>query len=167
MQRFVFLFAALVAAASCNNEITGLEPPSDPATETFDPSLNVNISQMTRLPGGTYIRDLTLGTGDSVKATTDTIVYSYSLHLKTGTLVETGTNVKSLLPGVIAGFRAGLIDMREGGRRQIVIPSEQGYGAISQPGPDGKIRVPRQSTLIFDVSLIRVNTPAPPTPPTP
>jgi len=168
MQRFVFLFAALVAAASCNNEVTGLEPPSDPATETFDASLNVNISLMTKLPGGTYIRDLTVGTGDSVQAGSDTVWVSYSGRLKTGKVIDAGgTNIKFQPADLIPGFRAGLIGMREGGRRQLVIPSEQGYGATSQPGADGKILIPRQSTLIFDVVLVRVHNPAPPPPPTP
>ena len=160
MNRAVILLASLVAVASCNNEITGLEPPSDPATETFDASLSVNITAMTKLPGGTYIKDLTVGTGDSVKATTDTVWVTYSGRLKDGKLFDSGTNVKFEPSRVIAGFRAGMIDMRAGGRRQVVIPSEQGYGAVSIRGSDGKINIPRQSTLVFDIQLIKLHTPA-------
>ena len=167
MKRILTLFALVAAATACNNEVVGLEPPSDPATETFDPSLNVNLSQMTKLPGGTYIRDLTIGTGDSVKATTDTVWVTYSGWLKDGKLFDSGTNTKMLPGEVVAGFRAGLINMRVGGRRQFVIPSEQGFGASSRPGPDGKILIPRQSTLIFQVELLKLHTPAPPTNPTP
>jgi FKBP-type peptidyl-prolyl cis-trans isomerase len=159
MKRISLALALLVAASSCNNEVTGLEPPSNPALETFDPSLNVNIATMTKLPGGTYIKDLVVGTGDSVKATTDTVWVTYSGRLKTGKLFDSGTNTKFEPKDVVAGFRAGLIDMRVGGRRQFVVPSEQGFGERSKLGADLKISIPRQSTLIFDVTLLRVHTP--------
>ena len=158
----IALIAAALALVSCNYDITGLAPPSDPATETFAASLNVNISTMEKLPGGTYIKDLVVGTGDSVVATaeeaTDTVVVTYSGRLKDGKLFDSGTNVKFLLPQLIPGFRAAMINMQAGGRRQAVIPSEQGYGAVSRPGSDGKINIPRQSTLIFDIQLIRFHT---------
>jgi FKBP-type peptidyl-prolyl cis-trans isomerase FkpA len=166
MKRSIILVAALIAATSCNDEITGLGPPSDPATETFAPSLNVDISQMTKLPGGTYIRDLVVGTGDSVKATTDTVWVTYAGRLKDGKLFDSGTNRKFPIILLVPGFRGGLIDMRVGGRRQIVIPSEQGFGGVSQPGEDGKILIPRQSTLIFEVELLKLHTPPPATNPT-
>lgn len=169
MKRSVILLASLLAAASCNNQITGLGPPSDPATETFAPSLNVNISQMTKLEGGTYIKDLVVGTGpDSVKATTDTVWVTYSGRLKDGKLFDSGTNSKFQPALLIAGFRAGLIDMRVGGKRQFVIPSSQGYGEVSRRDPStGKISIPRQSTLVFEVELLKLHTPPPPTTPTP
>lgn len=151
---------ALVAAIACNNEITGLEPPSDPATETFAASLNVNIAQMTRLPSGNYIQDISSGTGDEVKVETDTVWVSYSGYLKDGTLFDSGTNAKFIPAGLIAGFQNGLIGMKVGGERLIVIPSEQGYGSQTQRNPaTGKITIPRQSTLIFRVSLLKLHTP--------
>lgn len=167
MKRYVFLAVALIAAASCNNEVTGLEPPSDPATETFAPSLNVNISQMTKLPGGTYIKDVVAGTGSEVVAETDTVWVTYSGFLKDGKLFDSGTNRKFLPSDLVAGFRGGLIGMKVGGRRQFVIPSEQGYGSNSIKEPNGAIKIPRQSTLIFNVELLNLHTPPPPTPPTP
>lgn len=163
--KHAFLTLALLATtASCNNEVVGLEPPSNPATETFDPSLNVNISQMTLLPGGTYMRDLVVGTGATVEATTDTVWVTYSGRLKTGKLFDSGTNVRFFLPALVPGMRAGLANMKVGGRRQLVIPSEQGYGATSIRGADEKILIPRQSTLIFEVELLKLHTPPPATP---
>jgi FKBP-type peptidyl-prolyl cis-trans isomerase len=159
-KRIAILVAAVasVVVAACNYDITGLGPPSDPATETFAPTLNVDISTMAKLPGGTYIKDLVVGSGDSVSAETDTVWVTYSGRLKDGKLFDSGTNQRFLLAVLIPGFRAGLINMQAGGRRQVVIPSEQGYGEVSQPGADGKINIPRQSTLVFDVSLLRFKT---------
>jgi FKBP-type peptidyl-prolyl cis-trans isomerase len=160
MKQLSLVLALLVSASSCNNDVTGLGPPSDPATETFDPSLNVTIATMTKLPGGTYIRDLVIGTGDSVKATTDSVWVTYSGRLKDGKLFDSGTNRVMRPDEVVAGFRAGLIDMRVGGRRQLVIPSEQGFGPRSIRGSDGTISIPRQSTLVFDVQLLKLHTPS-------
>jgi FKBP-type peptidyl-prolyl cis-trans isomerase FkpA len=165
----VLLRGALVAAAfllACNDDIAGLGPPSDPATETFAPSLNVNIATMTRHSTGIYVRDDTLGTGDEAKSTSDTVVVNYAGFLKDGTLFDSGTN--TTMPfgteDLIAGFRNGIIGMKVGGKRKIVIPSDQGYGGVSQKDGQGQITIPRQSTLVFDVKLLRVHTPAPPTP---
>lgn len=157
------LVGALAAAASlcaCNDEIAGLGPPSDPATEVFAPSLKVDIATMTRLPSGLYIRDDTTGTGADVVAASDTIWVNYAGYLKDGKLFDSGTNVKFVRSGLVAGFRDGVVGMKVGGTRKIVIPSELGYGGTSQKDGQGQITIPRQSTLVFDVKMIKVHTPA-------
>jgi peptidylprolyl isomerase len=52
---------------------------------------------------------------------------------------------------VIEGWDEGLVGMREGGRRQLVIPPDMAYGAAGNPpaiGPD--------ETLVFVVDLVEI-----------
>ena len=151
---------ALVVAGACNNQITGLGPPSDPASETFDPSLGIIIADMTKLDSGVYIEDLILGDGDSVFAETDTVWLTYTGFLKTGEEFDSGTNVRFPLGDVVPGLAFGVQGMKIGGRRMIVIPSALGYGdrSVTEPGTVDPV-IPRQSTLIFRVELLRVFAP--------
>ena len=54
---------------------------------------------------------------------------------------------------VIRGWEEGLLGMREGGKRRIVIPSVAGYGSAGQGS------IPPDSMLIFDVELAQVEEP--------
>jgi FKBP-type peptidyl-prolyl cis-trans isomerase len=163
MKQYVLLLASLALVAACNHEITGLEPPSDPATETFAAALGVDLSQMTRLPNGVYYKDLVLGTGAEVTDTAVSVNVTYAAFLKDGKLVDSGTNSSFVLGQVIAGVRSGLLGMKEGGKRKVVIPSAQAYGGRSQRDNAGKILVPRQSTLVFDLEVVTVVNPTPST----
>jgi peptidylprolyl isomerase len=160
MKRYALLFTALVAATSCNSNITGLPPASDPATETFAGSLGVNIASMTKMSNGVYYKDIVTGNGADVTSKSDTVWVTYAGYFKDGKLFDSGTNAKFVPAILVPGFKLGIVGMKVGGRRKLVIPSELGYGHTSLRDPTtGKIRIPRQSTLIFDVDLLNVHTP--------
>jgi peptidylprolyl isomerase len=64
------------------------------------------------------------------------------------------------LSNVVKGFRLGLLGMKVGERRRIVIPGHLGYGAAGNAGAG----IGSDETLIFDVELMGIESPGvPPT----
>jgi FKBP-type peptidyl-prolyl cis-trans isomerase FkpA len=150
------LFLGLAATISCNGEVTGLEPPSDPATETFAASLGVNLDSMTKNDAGVWYLDVTVGAGLPDTATTDSVTINYVGRIKDGSQFDASNAVTFRPVDLIVGMRTGLYGMKEGGKRKIVIPSALGYGPNAIRDTLGGIKIPRQSTLIFDIDLTKV-----------
>jgi FKBP-type peptidyl-prolyl cis-trans isomerase FkpA len=147
MKRIVVLLAVALSACSLNTtEVASV--PSDPATETFASSLNVNISQMTKTANGTYYKDIVIGDGATL-AGLPTVMISYGGFLKNGTVFDQGTIGAPGYPlsGLVFGMQEGMQGMRVHGERLIVIPSALGYGNTQG------LPVPPNSTIIFDVRL--------------
>lgn len=108
------------------------------------------------LPQGMQYYDLVEGNGDSPKPGQVVVVHY------TGWLQDGGKFDSSLDRGepfsfnlgmgqVIAGWDLGVAGMKVGGKRQLVIPSELGYG---ERGAGGVI--PPNATLVFEVELLEL-----------
>ena len=55
----------------------------------------------------------------------------------------------------IDGFFLGLQQMQKGGKYELYIPAEDGYGAEERTDPQtGEVRIPANSDLIFEVELV-------------
>lgn len=117
---------------------------------TFDPSLGVHLDEMLRHPSGLYVQDIAAGTG-AVALRGKTLVVRYTGSLPDGTQFDSGEITVTLGgKGVIPGWEEGLLGMRAGGKRRLVVPPELGYGA------KGSGKIPPNAVLVFDMELTAV-----------
>lgn len=151
MRRILGFVGALSLSACLNLNVdapnSAADQPSDPATESFASSLNINISTMQKTSSGVYYKDLKVGDGDSL-STQGSVVVSYLVFLKNAALVAQQVNLAETLTAEPQGFRDGVAGMRVGGERILVVPSALAFGPRSDlPG------IPPNSTLVYDVIL--------------
>lgn len=107
-------------------------------------------------------QDAVVGTGDAA-APNSRVEVLYVGMLQDGTVFDSSANNdnKPLAftlgePGIIPGFQIGVNGMKEGGERRISIPPELGYGAQDVKDATGKVIIPANSTLVFDIKLVKV-----------
>ncbi len=150
---------ALLSSAACSlgsdaNTTTGV----DWTTVKFDSSLHVSLDSMTRTQNDDWYRDITVGTGTSI-APGMTVSVRYTGWLTNGTMFDSNADTTAspqpfqfpLGAGVvIPGWDDGLIGMKVGGVRQLVIPPYMAYGAYGSS--DG--RIPPNAVLVFQVKLV-------------
>jgi peptidylprolyl isomerase len=153
MRRVLLLLGALGLAGCLSSTDAPVGTPSDPTTETFASNLGVDIAQMQKTEHGVFYKDVSVGTGATLSAPV-AIVVTYAGFLKNGALFDSGSQSQFALSGSVIGFQEGMLGMRVGGERLIVIPSELGYGSRALATPLGTI--PANSTLIFDVRLEQI-----------
>jgi peptidylprolyl isomerase len=114
-----------------------------------------NVSPPTGAPPKTLVvKDLIKGTGPAVTGTNQTLTVQYVGKVyKTGKVFDAswshpGAQPTALpLSGVIPGWQKGLIGMKVGGRRELIIPPSEGYGSTAQA------KIPANSTLVFVIDL--------------
>ena len=149
---------AAVTVTACAGDDPPSSPsgigPSVPGTQTFASSLGVNIAAMSKRSDNLYVQDLTVGTGAEA-VVGRTLRMNYTGWLANGqqfdSSVGRGPFEFRLGSGnVIQGWDQGIVGMRVGGKRRLVIGSALGYGTTGQ----GSIG-PNQ-TLVFDVELLSV-----------
>lgn len=58
---------------------------------------------------------------------------------------------------VIKGWDQGLLGMRVGEKKKLVLPPNLAYGVDGITMPDGTVIIPQNATLIFDIELISIN----------
>ena len=112
-------------------------------------------SEVTTASGLRYV-DLVTGTGPSPKPG-QTVSVHYTGTLENGTKFDSSVDrgqpftFQIGVGRVIKGWDEGVMTMKIGGKRRLIIPPQLGYGARGAGGV-----IPPNATLIFDVELIDV-----------
>ena len=135
------LFAVTLAVSACGGSSS-----TSPSSAVTPPSAPFSAT------------DLTAGTGATASpGRTLTVAYTGWLYDPTkpeskGAQFDSQPTFSFQLSvgGVIAGWDQGLVGMKVGGQRRLVIPPSLGYGAQMVGS------IPANSTLVFDVMLLNV-----------
>jgi peptidylprolyl isomerase len=102
------------------------------------------------------IIDLREGTGDPVPAGATITAHYTGAVAADGTIFQsshdTGEPVQFSLSGVIKGWTDGVPGMKVGGKRRLIIPADQAYGATPPSGSG----IPANAPLVFDIELVSV-----------
>ena len=127
------------------------------------PDAPARFAQHERTASGLKIAELAAGEGaEAAPGTQVTVEYTGWIANADGTpgkrfdsTYDRGEPMRVTLGKgqLIPGWEEGLVGMKVGGKRQLVIPPELGYGAKGA----GQI-VPPNATLIFDVELVAVKS---------
>jgi peptidylprolyl isomerase len=150
----VGLMALVAVVGGGDDEGDQAEAP-EPTTTTAPEKPEVTIPE-TPAPTELQSTDITVGEGEKAQ-TGDTLTVHY-----VGKIYATGDEfdssyesdpiqVQLLAPGIIEGWAQGLVGVQAGGRRQLVVPPDLGYGPEGDPPT-----IPPNSTLVFVIDVLDV-----------
>ena len=104
-------------------------------------------------PAELVITDLVIGDGAEATPGAQVLVHYVGVDFETGEQFDAswdrGEPIRFPLAGLIAGSQEGIPGMREGGRRQLVIPPALAYGETGAHRLAGR-------TLVFVIDLLAV-----------
>jgi peptidylprolyl isomerase len=143
-------------------------PSPSPGADNFNDGAGLPV---VTYPDGLKYIDIKVGTG-AVAQSLVMVTVHYTGWLSNGTQFDTsrGRSPFTFQLGkntVIAGWDEGLVGMKVGGKRKLIIPSDLAYGPNGQTNQSTGVQViPPNAQLVFEVELTKV-APAPKPSPTP
>lgn len=144
--------------AAIGNESPQTQPTTTIIQENNTPKANNTMSPANAVTTSSGLKYVELEEGNGVTPQPgQTVVVHYTGTLEDGTKFDSSRDrnqpfsFKIGVGQVIKGWDEGLSTMKVGGRRQLIIPSELGYGARGA----GNV-IPPYSTLLFDVELLAI-----------
>ena len=167
---------ALVGLAACGDDDSGggssadTNTQEDTATETAsapadsegalkDTSKKPALPKPTGSPPRKLVKeDIVVGSGPGAKPGDTVVVHYVGMNFSNGKEFDASWDRGQPFPVqlgrgmVIPGWDRGLVGIKKGGRRELIIPPELGYGAEGAP-PE----IPPNETLVFVVDAISVN----------
>jgi peptidylprolyl isomerase len=159
LKKIIVLLAAVVLVfAACG----GGDDPETEAGAGSDEETTVTSedgdcpTEPTTTDSGLQIKEIECGDGEEAQKG-DTLEVHYEGRLEDGTKFDASRDHGSTFEfqvgagQVIQGWDEGLIGMKIGGKRELTIPPELGYGEAGAPPA-----IPPNSTLIFDIELVDI-----------
>ncbi len=153
----VLLGLAVLLAGCDQAKTTSTTTTTSSTTTTTGNTAMLDEKNATPTPSGLKYIDEVVGTGASPKAGQQVTVH-YTGTLTDGSKFDSSRDRNQPFTFVIGrgqvikGWDEGVLTMKIGGKRHLIIPPDLGYGAR---GAGGGL-IPPNATLIFDVELLGV-----------
>jgi peptidylprolyl isomerase len=148
----MLLASALVTLTGCGGDSAG---PSDVDCNAFLLTYGAAAGDTVTATQGLRYIEITPGSGVAVSQGI-AVEFNYSGYLLSGTRFDTSCSAEAPVlrftvgaGQLIPGFELGVLGMKPGGVRRIIVPPALGYGSTAN-GP-----IPANSTLVFDLEMIR------------
>jgi FKBP-type peptidyl-prolyl cis-trans isomerase len=152
--------AAATPATSATTPATSATTSSSTSSSNVKLPTAFNTEPTIKTPGGTppkklVVKNLIIGTGPKLTSPSSTITIAYVGALYSNGKVFDSSwkddpsthTISQAASGFVPGFEQGLLGMRVGGRRELIIPPSLAYGSKANGA------IPANSTLIFIVDL--------------
>jgi peptidylprolyl isomerase len=137
---------------------SGSEQSTETASDLTDTSVKPVIEKPTGAPPRRLDKeDIVRGKGPKAQAGDTMIVNYVGVSFSTGEEFDASWDSGQTFPvtlgrgQVMEGWERGLVGMREGGRRQLVIPPELGYGAEGRPPA-----IAPNETLVYVIDAVDI-----------
>lgn len=151
--------AMLGALLACGSGKSGLESlrkavePGTPLPDTipemldYSADLQIDLSEMAKLPVGVLYSEVSSGSGDEI-ATGDSVEIAYQGWMPNGSKVDSAvTGIRVGAGDVLAGIDAALPGMKPGGKRKLILPPGLAFGA------EGRDNVPPNTVLVYELEV--------------
>jgi peptidylprolyl isomerase len=148
--------AATTAAAASSTTTSSTSTSSTPLPAALKTKPTVTVPKGAP-PKTLVVKDLIDGTGPAVTSGSTVTVQYVGVVYKNGKQFDASWNDGSGQPAslplsqTIQGWQKGLVGMKVGGRRELIIPPSLGYGSTAQA------KIPANSTLVFVIDLHAVS----------
>lgn len=159
MFKISMVVSVCLILASCIKTQQACEPlkPSSEASQIQSFAASNSIITATD-PSGIYYQIIDSGTGIKPSLTSK-IFITYSGTFLDGTVFDQQTDPSQtgwVLSSLIQGWQIGIPLISKGGHIKLIIPSSLCYGCIGQTDSYGKVIIPANSILYFDITLFDV-----------
>jgi FKBP-type peptidyl-prolyl cis-trans isomerase FkpA len=159
---FALAMTALLITACSKKEQAETPPPPAPEAAAQAPAAETTSTGSETMP--LQKTDLTPGTGAEIKSGQTALVHYTGWLYDAAAPENKGKQFDSSVGGepfefqlgaghVISGWDQGVVGMKVGGKRRLVIPPDMAYGARGA----GNGLIPPGATLVFDVELVEMH----------
>jgi peptidylprolyl isomerase len=149
----ILALCALLAVAGCGGSDSNSSTESTAVAKKIKPDVSVPKGPP---PKKLVVKEIEEGTGAAAKAYDVVTVQYVGVNYKSGEEFDSSWSRQEPFTfnlgthEVIRGWDQGLVGMRVGGRRELIVPPDLGYGAT------GTGSIPPNETLVFVVDLLSI-----------